>query len=159
MSACLHLLHVDRVWWGDVRPSIPSRLWHFQCETDMMPDRTLSGRVRQAYIWWYACVSVLFGGYDCSPSTQALHADIHCHIFLEIKVNQQDKDIGIAAYYLDVRVITCFRRNSNEVMYDDDIDFFVVCFQTRPISHTHKRPGSPINTVRHRSNMTFPPEW
>ena len=79
--------------------------------------------------WCYACVSVLFGGYDCSPSTWALHADIHCHTFLEITVNQRDKDIGIAAYYLDVRVITCFWRNSNQVMYDDEIDFFVVCFQ------------------------------
>ena len=26
-----------------------------------------------------------------SPSTRTLHADIHGHIFLEIKVNQQDK--------------------------------------------------------------------
>ena len=34
-----------------------------------------------------------FGGYDRSPSTWALHADIHCHIFLEIKANQLDKDM------------------------------------------------------------------
>ena len=35
---------------------------------------------------------MLFGGYDRSPSTWALHADIHCHIVLEITVHQQDKD-------------------------------------------------------------------
>ena len=54
-------------------------------------------------------VSVPFGGYDRSPSTWALHADIHCHIFLEIKANKLDKDmIDIVAYYLGVQFITCF---------------------------------------------------
>ena len=37
--------------------------------------------------------------------------------------------IDIASYYLDVRVITRFRRNYNYVVYDDDISFFVVCCQ------------------------------
>ena len=80
-------------------------------------------------IWWCACVSVLFGGYDRYPSTWAFDADIHGHLFLEIKVNQQDKYIGVVAYYLDVPVITCLWRNSNQEMYDASIGFFVVCFQ------------------------------
>ena len=71
----------------------------------MIPHHTQSGRVQQAYIWLCACVSVLFGGCDRYPSTWVLDADINGHLFLDIKVNQQDKDIGVVAYYLDVRVI------------------------------------------------------
>ena len=64
--------------------------------------------------------------YDRSPSKWALHADIHGQIFLEIKSGQRHR---YRPHYLDVRVITCSWRNSNQVMYADDLGFFVVCFQ------------------------------
>ena len=35
----------------------------------------------------------------------------------------------IVAHNIDVRVITCSWRNSNQEMYDDDIGIFVDCFQ------------------------------
>ena len=57
----------------------------------MIPYRIQPGRIQQVDIWLCACVSVLFGGYDRYPSTWALDADIHGYLFLDIKVNQQDK--------------------------------------------------------------------
>ena len=68
---------------------------------------------------------MLFGGYDRSSSTWALHADIHCHIFLEIKANQLDKDmVDIASYYL-----TYESSLASDALLNDDISFFVVCCQ------------------------------
>ena len=70
------------------------RMWPFQCHTDMMPyDAVRACTTGRYLVICLPCVSVLFGGYDCSSSTWALRADIHCHIFLEIKANQLDKDM------------------------------------------------------------------
>ena len=84
---------------------------------------------RQMFVDVLVFQCCLVDTYDRSSWTRFLNADMHCHLFREIKMNQQDKGIGIAAYYHDVRVITCSRLNSNQVMWDDDIEFFVVCFQ------------------------------
>ena len=99
----------------------------------LMPNRydTLSHPVRactaRIYLVMCLCFSaVLADVYDRSPNTWALHVDIHGHLFLHIKRNQQNTCIGIVAYYHNV---TCMLPTPfDQVMYDYDIGFFVVCF-------------------------------
>ena len=70
----------------------------------MVHDSKTSAKVNREQM--KPCVSELFGGYD-RYHNWAFDGDIHCHLFLEIKVNQQDKYTGVVAYYLDVPVNNC----------------------------------------------------
>ena len=96
-----------------------------RCDAVSHPLRACTAGIYLVICLWFSAVWWIwsFSQHMGSPCWHSLS------YFYRDKSESAGKDIGIAAYYHDVRVITCFWRNSNQVIYGDDIGFFVVCFQ------------------------------